>query len=240
MIWTLSPPAPPALSHGTDWRAAVLSSLIPGAGQALRGAMTEAALIGFVTLSLIGLSWIVGRAAGAGAAIFFVMLIVLPWWVIQAYDAFLWGGRAAPIGGAAARLPRTWAIIWQRAHDLRYLGALFLLTAFTDFYIIVANPEYALTIFCQKPGGALGVLAKAQSPTLHTLIGYGFLRLRRWALFLYLAYAGFGLLNATVNYACFGYGRVRTVFLLSLLAFTAYIVWRRDRFQPSSAVNSAL
>jgi hypothetical protein len=239
-IRTVSPPAPLALSHDADWRAAVLSSLIPGCGQALRGAVTEAGLIGLVTLFLVAMSGVVAHAAGIGAAIFFIMLVVLPWWVIQAYDAFLWGGRPVPLAGTAARLQRTWAIIWLRAHDIRYLGALFLLTAFTDFYIIVANPEYALTIFCQKPGGALGVLAKAQSPTLHTLIGYGFLRLRRWALFLYVAYAGFGLLNATVNYACFGYGRVRTVFLLSLLVFTGYVVWRRDRFQPSSTVNSAL
>lgn len=109
-------------------------------------------------------------------------------------------------------------------------GGAFLLTAVTDLYIILARPDYALTIFCLKPLGLWGMLAKAQSPTLHLLIGYGFLSLRRWGLMLYLAYAAFGMTNASANYACFGYGRIRTVFLLSLIAFTLYIVWRRRCF----------
>ena len=87
--------------------------------------------------------------------------------------------------------------------------------------------------------GLWGLLAKAQSPTLHLLIGYGFLRLRRWGLLLYLTYAAFGVMNASANYACFGYGRIRTVFLISLVAFTLYIVWRRGCFPPS-AVHPAL
>jgi len=124
---------------------------------------------------------------------------------------------------------------WARGDDIRYLGALFLLTAVTDLYIILARPDYALTVFCAKPSGVWGILAKAQSPTLHTVIGYGFLRLRRWSLLLYLAYAAFGLMNALTNYACFGYGRIRTVFLLSLLLFTLYVVWRRRCFAPVSA-----
>src|SRR5438132_14243010 len=104
-----------------------------------------------------------------------------------------------------------------------------------DLYIIVANPGYSLTVFCTKPAGLLGALAKAQSPTLHTLIGYGFLRLRRWSLLLYLAYAAFGLLNGTANYACFGYGRVRTGFRVTLIAFKAYIFWRGHAFTAPSA-----
>lgn len=106
-----------------------------------------------------------------------------------------------------------------------------MLTALTDFYIIVANPAYALTVFCAKPTGLLGILTKVQSPTLHLVIGYGFLRLRRWSLLVYLAYAAFGLLNATANFACFGYGRVRAVFLFSLVVFTLYVFWRRDCFR---------
>jgi hypothetical protein len=166
-----------------------------------------------------------GRALGAANAIFLAMLIVLPLWALQSYAAWHLSERE-PVGLAAA-----WRLVWTRALDIRYLGALFLLTAATDLYIIVANPEYALTVFCAKPRGWIGILAKAQSPTLHLFIGYGFLRLRRWALLLYLAYAGFGLLNATVNYACLGYGRVRTAFLITLIAFTIYVIWRRRCFQ---------
>jgi hypothetical protein len=220
------------VSPSADRRAAILSALVPGLGQATHGQVGRAMMVVAVTLLLLALSWATGRVAGVSGAIFVLMLVGLPWWSIQAYDAWL-GPQTAGIG-----FGRTLRLIWERAHDLRYLGALFLLTALTDFYIIVANPEYALTVFCQKPAGVLGILAKAQSPTLHTLIGYGFLRLRRWALFLYLVYATFGLVNGTVNYACFGYGRVRTVFLLSLLAFTAYILWRRDRFQPGPAARA--
>ena len=99
-----------------------------------------------------------------------------------------------------------------------------------DLYIILVNPDYALALFCAKPKGLVGLLAKIQSPTIHLLIGVGFLGIRRWALLLYLAYAAFGFLNTTANFACFGYGRVRMVFALSLVAFTAYIWYRRRRF----------
>jgi len=164
------------------------------------------------------------RTSGGESAAFFLMLLVLPWWVIQSYGASL----PDPLGW---RL--TVQAVRAHGHDIRYLGALFLLTAVTDLYIILARPDYALTVFCLKPGGLWGMLAKAQSPTLHLLIGYGFLRLRRWGLMLYLAYAAFGVTNASANYACFGYGRIRTVFLLSLIAFTLYIVWRRRCFMPT-------
>ena len=214
--------AEPHLHH---FHAALLSALLPGLGQAVRGQARQAAVT-FVSgaLLLTGV-WGLGRIAGPSAAIFVLMLLVLPWWALQSYAA----GLPAPPGPPG--LLQTLRIVWARALDIRYLGALFFLTALTDLYIIVANPEYALTIFCSKPGGLLGVLAKAQSPTLHTLIGYGFMRLRRWALFLYLAYAAFGLLNATANYACFGYGRVRTVFLVTLIGFTLYVLRRRRCFR---------
>lgn len=130
--------------------------------------------------------------------------------------------------------------IWTRADDIRYLGALFLLSAVMDLYIIITNPDYALPVFCTRPTGVLGLLAKAQSPTLHTLIGYGFIRLHRWALLLYLAYAAYGLANVTVNFACFGYGLVRTVFLFTLIGFTAYVLWRRACFRPARPADQPL
>jgi len=213
--------------HSYDPLAALLSALLPGLGHLIRRRTRQAATTFVISAALLGCASGIGHLAGSGAAIFFLMLLVLPWWAFQSYDAFL---PHAPAQAGLARLGTTLKVVWGRAHDVRYLGALFFLTAFTDLYIIIANPEYALTVFCTKPSGLWGSLAKAQSPTLHTLIGYGFMRLRRWSLLLYLAYAAFGLLNATANYACFGYGRVRTVFLLTLIAFTAYVVWRRQCF----------
>ncbi len=186
------------------------------------------ALTIFLTgLLLAGCAWLGGRLGGSGAGVFFFMLFALPWWAIQSYHAYLLRTPDQP------GLWQTFQIAWAKAHDIRYLGGLFLLTALTDFYIILANPAYALTIFCIKPDGLMGILAKAQSPILHVLIGYGFLHLRRWSLLLYLVYAGFGLLNATANFACFGYGRVRFVFLITLVAFTAYVVWRKACFSSS-------
>lgn len=206
-------------------RAVICSALLPGLGQALRGYRAHAAGIVTATAGLLACAALLVAAAGWASAVFFLMLLVLPWWAIQAYGASL----PDPLGWKP-----TLRATWGQGHDIRYLGALFLLTALTDLYIILARPDYALTVFCLKPGGAWGILAKAQSPTLHLLIGYGFLRLRRWSLLLYLAYAAFGLMNASANYACFGYGRIRTVFLLSLVAFTLYILWRRRCFAPAA------
>ena len=222
-------PLDPQHAGPRDPVAAVFSSVVPGAGQALRGRIPQAAIAFLISAALLGCTWLIERAHGGGAAVLFLMLLVLPWWAIQSYDAWL------TAQSSEAGLGQTLKVIWVRAHDVRYLGALFLLTALTDLYIIVANPGYSLTVFCTKPAGLLGALAKAQSPTLHTLIGYGFMRLRRWSLLLYLAYAAFGLLNGTANYACFGYGRVRTVFLVTLIAFTAYVFWRRRCFTAPRA-----
>jgi len=209
---------------GIRQRALVFSALLPGSGQAVRGYHAHAAGIFVATAGLLGGAALLARAGGAESAAFFLMLLVLPWWILQSYGASL----PDPLGWSS-----TLRATWANSHDIRYLGALFLLTALTDLYIILARPDYSLTVFCLKPGGLWGLLAKAQSPTLHLLIGYGFLRLRRWALLLYLAYAAFGVMNASANYACFGYGRIRTVFLLSLVAFTLYVVWRRKCFAPA-------
>ncbi len=214
--------------------AAFLSTVVPGLGQAFKHQFTRATALTFVWCAFWGALWVTWRIAGLGAAIFLFLMIVLPWWVIQSYDAFL------PASDPSPSLRNTIGIVLQRAHDIRFLGCLFLLTAVLDLYIIVVNPEYALMVFCAKPGGVLGFLAKAQSPTLHVLIGAGFLRIRRWSLMLYVAYAAFGLLNAGANFACFGYGRVRTVFLLSLLGFTAYVWWRRTAFHGNGGARSGL
>lgn len=211
-----------------SWLSILLSSCLPGLGQVRQGRSQQGLLILAVTLGLILVGHELGRVTDLSAEIFYFMLIVLPWWVLQTYDASLGhGGRSV---GRCHTLTHSLQQAWAAGHDLRYLGALFLLSAFMDLYIIMANPDYALPVFCSKPTGWLGVAAKAQSPPSHLLIGYGFVRLRRWALVLYLVYAAYQLISAMVNYVCFGYGRIRTVMFVTLLMFTGYIVWRRDRF----------
>ena len=198
-----------------------LSTIIPGLGLILRGHIKHAARTLILGASLCFMSWGIGSWAGVGAGVFCAMLVVLPWWAFQSYQAFL----PSPSG-----LIETWKKIWASGHDIRYLGALFFLAAFTDLYIILANPTYSLHVFCTRPTGIIGTLAKVQSPSFHIAIGYGFLKLRRWSLLVYLVYAGYGLINATVNYACEGYGRIRTVFFITLLFFTAYVLLRRTCF----------
>jgi hypothetical protein len=216
MAFFLSAPSP---------MAAVVSAFIPGLGQVLQGRMRPGLVSFGLCAGLVALSMGVGRLAGAGAEVFLFMLVVFPAWVFQVYDAYL---ASMPAPGT---LRRTWSLVWRRALDVRYLGVLFLASAVMDLYIILKQPEYALSVFCTKPTGLPGLLFKVQSPTIHTFIGYGFLRLRRWALLLYLAYAAFGLINAMANFACFGYGRVRTAFFITLIGFTAYVWVRRETFR---------
>ena len=137
-------------------------------------------------------------------------------------------------------LSRSGARAWANGHDLRFLGLLFLLSAVNDTIIIAKNPEYLLPFFCTRPDGIPGFLTKAISPILHTLVGYGFLYLQRWSLLLYLVYAAYGTANALVNLTCFGPGRVRNTLLVSLIAFTAYILWRRRLFWPPTPPQTAL
>lgn len=204
-----------------------LSAIIPGLGQLYKNEWQGALKTIATGCFLAGITWTMGTHLGTAPAGFFALLLILPWWCIQAYEASF---------SVDPGFFGTCKIILLRGHDIRYLGALFLITAFTDLYIILANPEYGLTVFCTKPTGFPGFLAKAQSPTLHVAIGYGFLRLSRWALFVYFLYAAFGLLNATVNFACLGYGRIRTVFLITLALFTWYVFIRRECFGRRSPV----
>ena len=153
-------------------------------------------------------------------------MLVLPWWSLQSYDAYL---PTIETSG----LFRTLKIAFERGHDLRYIGAHLFLTAFMDVYIIVANPEYGLKILGTTFEGVWGILWKLQSPVIHLLIGVGFLGVKRWGLLVYLLYAVFGLINATVNLAVLpGPHRIRIIFMISLAVFTAYILWRRKRFAP--------
>ena len=205
---------------------AILSGLLPGLGLLLRGYPNQGVITFFIGCILGAVVWGIGMWGGAGTSIFFGMLFVLPWWIFQIFQSSL----PSPTGTKA-----TWNIIWDRGHDIQYLGGLFFLAAVMDTYIILANPQYSLHVFCTRPTGILGAIAKIQSPTFHVAIGYGFLRRRPWALLVYLVYAGYGLMNATANFACEGYGRIRTVFFFTLLAFTVYVLIRRRCFTPMAA-----
>jgi hypothetical protein len=162
-----------------------------------------------------------GRVSGRAAEVLFFMILALPWWAIQTYDAFLGPGD----GTAGWR--RTWSEVWREGHDIRFLGLLLLISALNDTWIILKNLDYLLPFYCMKLDGAPGFLSKAVSPALHVAVGYGFMTLRRWALFIYLLYAAYGLTNGLVNLTCFGPGRIRNTLLAAVVISTAYILWRR-------------
>ena len=118
----------------------------------------------------------------------------------------------------------------KNAYDLIIIGWIFLSNVLMDSYLIIANPHYALKIFGTSFTGLAGWAIKIQSPVLHGLIGFGFLRQKRWAYILYMAYAAFGLVNAFANLYLLGYGRIRMIFIVSLLIITVYIYFRRNAF----------
>ncbi len=199
---------------------------MPGAGQLLRRHYAKAAEVLALGI-MLGAAWYFGYAF-EGPFTPFLLYGLVPlaaafWWGRQLHDAYTSAGP----GSLFPVLP----LPSRGSLDLQAIGLLFLLTAFTDIYIIQARPDYGLKIMGTALPGAWGVLAKAQSPVLHVLIGVGFLLVKRWGLFVYLLYAGFGIINAAVNLAVLPPPhRIRIIFMLSLAAFTAYILWRRKRF----------
>ena len=210
------------MSDSLDLRAALTSLLLPGLGQLMQRRDGQAATAFFVTVALIGASLLLGRISGRAAEVFFFMILAMPWWALQSYDAYL--GPTAD--GSEWR--RTFRTAWQQGHDIRLLGILLLISAINDTFIILNNLDYLLPFYCTKPGGIPGFLTKAISPALHIAVGYGFVRVRRWAFLVYLVYAAYGFTNGMVNLACFGPGRIRNTLLAAVVLSTIYIVWRRD------------
>jgi hypothetical protein len=209
------------MSAFTDLRAAALSVLLPGLGQLVQKRVAHSMTAFAGTLLLVSLSMALGRVSGRAAEVLFFMLLALPWWAIQSFDAFL--GPSAD--GSPWR--RTWMSIWRDGHDIRFLGLLLLISALNDTWIIFKNPDYLLPFYCTKLDGIPGFLTKAISPVLHVGVGYGFMRLRRWSLFAYLVYAAYGFTNGAINLTCFGPGRIRNTLLAAIVLSTAYILWRR-------------
>jgi hypothetical protein len=209
-------------SDPVDLRGALCSLLLPGLGQLSQRRYGQAAIAALCTVALVAASVMLGRVSGRAAEVFFFMILALPWWALQSYDAYL--GPAT--NGSDWR--RTFRTVWQRGHDIRFLGVLLLISAVNDTFIILKNFDYLLPFYCTKFSGVAGFLTKAISPLLHLAVGYGFLRLTRWAFFIYLVYAAYGFTNGTVNLACFGPGRIRNTLLAAVVISTIYIVWRRD------------
>lgn len=202
-------------------RSAFLSALFPGLGQLAQRRHVEAASAFAVTMLPVLLSAWMGRVTDRAVEVLVFMVLALPCWALQSYDAYLGPSAEGP------SWQRTWRAVWRQGHDIRFLGLLLLISALNDTWIILKNLDYLLPFYCTKPAGILGFAAKAVSPALHIAVGYGFMLVRRWALFLYMVYAAYGFTNGAVNLTCFGPGRIRNTLLAAIIASTAYILWRR-------------
>lgn len=221
-----------SMEDSSDPLAAVFSALCPGLGQVIRRRWTSAATACSITLLLIAISMVLGRVGGRAAEVVFFMVLALPWWAFQSYEAYL-----NPTDGLSG-WRRAWQTAWQRGHDIRFLGVLLLISALNDTVIISQNPDYLLPFYCTKLEGIPGFLTKAISPALHLAVGYGFVRLTRWSLLLYLLYAAYGFSNGLVNLGCFGPGRIRNTLLAVVVLSTAYILWRRRLLLDKPAISS--
>lgn len=204
-----------------DLRAAFLSTVLPGLGHLAQHRVQEGISNFLVMVLLVGLSLTLGRLSGRAAEVLFFMLLALPWWAFQSYDAYL-----GPAAESSSRR-RTWRLVWEEGHDIRFLGLLLVVSAVNDTWIILKNLDYLLPFYCTKPDGVPGFATKAISPALHLAVGYGFMTLKRWSLVWYLVYAAYGFTNGLVNLTCFGPGRIRNTLLLAIVVSTVYILRRR-------------
>jgi hypothetical protein len=209
--------------------AAILSALVPGLGQAIKGHSAKTAEILLLGLLIAAAGYLGFHFEGPFSPVLLFLLTplaVLLWWSRQLEDAYF-----APTDATLfSVLPRP----SRGSLDIQIIGFLFLFAVYSDLYIIQARPEYELKILGSVLPGVWGFLAKAQSPILHAFIAVGLISLKRWGLFLYLVYAAWGIINAGVNLAVLPPPhRIRIIFMISLAVFTAYLLWRRKAFRPS-------
>src|SRR3954451_2055967 len=99
------------METGSDSRAAWLSAFVPGSGQLLQGRRIDAltAFIATAVLSVVCI-WL-GRVTDRAVEVLVFMVLALPSWALQSYDAYL--GRSTPV------LPwlRNWHQVWRQRHD---------------------------------------------------------------------------------------------------------------------------
>lgn len=120
----------------------------------------------------------------------------------------------------------------KRPLDVTIFGALFLLSAPVELYNIISTGwQYTPKFFGITTHGILAKGVLAAQPVLHLALGYGFLSLRRWAVTLGLFYTADVLTSAVASFILYGYGRIRTIFIVLLVPFLIYLIARRSQFK---------
>jgi hypothetical protein len=119
----------------------------------------------------------------------------------------------------------------RRPLDFTIFGILFLLSAPMELGNIISTGwTYKPKFFGVETHGLAAYFILALQPVLHVALGYGFLKQRRWTFWLALFYAADVLTSTLLGFAFHGFGRVRTIFLVLLTPFVAYVIWRRRYF----------
>jgi len=120
----------------------------------------------------------------------------------------------------------------KRPLDITIFGVLFLLSAPVELVNILSTGwQYTPKFFGITTHGIVAKGVLAAQPVLHLALGYGFLTLRRWVVYLGLFYIGDVLTSAVSSFILYGYGRVRTLFIVLLVPFMIYLIARRAQFK---------
>ena len=120
----------------------------------------------------------------------------------------------------------------RRPLDITIFGVLFLLSAPVELVNILSTGwQYTPKFFGITTHGIVAKGVLAAQPALHLALGYGFLALRRWVVYLGLFYIGDVLTSAVSSFILYGYGRVRTIFIVLLVPFLIYLIARRAQFK---------
>ncbi|MFQ5580714.1 MAG: hypothetical protein ACE5FZ_08880, partial [Nitrospiria bacterium] len=86
--------------------------------------------------------------------------------------------------------------------------------------------------WADKWGGGLGRVLIFLFPFIHFLVGYGVIFGRRWAYFLFIAFAVYGIVSPTINYFRMPPPhRIRTMLLIGSFIVLAYLYKRRSYFK---------
>jgi hypothetical protein len=119
----------------------------------------------------------------------------------------------------------------KRPLDITVFAILFFISAFIELGNIMSTGwKYEPKFFGILTHGSIAKMVLAYHPLIHVVLGYGFLKLSRWAFYLALFYAADVLTSTISSYILHGYGLIRTIFLVALPPFVVYLITRRRYF----------